>query len=107
MSDEERKILEFILNTNITVESGYSYIQLLDFLKYLKYFYKELLQNRELYIREISVLKKNNKKLDDSVKLIDAKLSKRNMEFDNLCAKITRKLSLKERFLGKIILDIS
>lgn len=107
MSDEERKILEFILNTKITVDSGYSYIQLLEFLEYIKYFYKEILENRELYIRELQQERKKNKDLEEINKQIDIRLSKKNTEFQNLCDKISRKLTLKERLTGKIELDLS
>jgi hypothetical protein len=107
MSDDERKILEFILNTNISIESGYSYVQILEFLEYLKYFYKDLLENRELYKRELQQQMKKNKNLEEEVEQISIRLSKKSKEFQNLCDKIARKLSLKERLTGRINIDLT
>ena len=73
MSDEERKILDFLLNTDFNVDSGFSYTQLINFLNHHKNYYKALLDNRELYKYELD---KSNKTILDLERIIKTEQEK-------------------------------
>lgn len=101
MSDEERKILDFLLNTDFNIESGFSYTQLINFLNDHKKYYKALLDNRELYKYELDKANKTILDLESIIKVEEEKLEKKNEQFKNLINATVRKLTLKERLFGR------
>lgn len=101
MNDEERKILEFLLNCDFKVDSGFSYTQLVNFLNDYKTFYKILLDNRERYKYEFERSNKTIIELEDRLKEIENSTKRKDEQFQNLLKVVSRKLSWKERFFGR------
>ena len=101
MNDEERKILEFLLNSDFKVDSGFSYTQLVNFLNDYKMFYKMLLENRERYKYEFERSNKTIIQLEDKLKEIKSNAKRKDEQFQNLLRVVSRKLSWKERIFGR------
>ena len=64
MTTEERKILDYLMKVDITIEHGISYIQLIEYLKFMKFSYKQMLESNQ-YLKNVitSIENKSKKKL--------------------------------------------
>lgn len=101
MNDEERKILEFLLNTDFNVESGFSYTQLINFLNDYRKLYKMLLENRELYKYELEKMNKIIVELQKKEEKSKTVLERKEEQIQNLLKLVSRKLTWSERFFGR------
>ena len=101
MNKNDLKI-EQLLNNKFVVESGYSYSELLTFLKAFQSYYIDCCMINENYKKELLMLNKNNLELGKNMITLEQK--NKNVEKENiiLTSKISRKLSIWERISGRI-----
>ena len=102
---DERKIKDFLLTNNFDISKGYSYNELLNFIKAYKGIFIACYDAKERYKREIIQKDKTKEDYDNRIK----ELTEQNKKLQNLnnilTNNISRKLTLKERLFGRFIWD--
>lgn len=94
--------LHFLINAEFTVERGYSYGELLNFLKTFQVYYRECYIKRDQFEQELNY--KNTTLVDESNRMLNAEklLQEKIKENTFLFEKISRKLTFWERVTGRI-----
>ena len=101
MDIDKRKILDFLLTTDFVSTQGYSYNELITFLNAYKGFFRECYDTKEQLKKEI--YQKDRTFSDYETRIVELEKRMENVRRENeiLTNKISRKLSLKERLLGR------
>ena len=101
MSTNKREMLDFLLSAVFDIKQGFSYNNLLEMLNSYKTFYSECYTLKERYRKDLLLKNKTITDLECRIKeLDDIKIEKDNI--NNILSKqITKKLTWKERFIGK------
>ena len=101
MTTDERKILDFLLSADFDVKKGYSYTELIKFLKAYKQFFIECYNAKENFRKELIQKDKTNGFYDNRIKELLEQIERYKSENEILTRMISRKLTFKERLLGK------
>lgn len=99
---DRRRMLDFLLTTKFDVTQGYSYVSLIGFLNTMSEHFKACYDTKERISREFYLKDRIIKEQDDTIKELQKRLENVKRENEILTSKISRKLTLKERLLGKI-----
>ena len=100
--NEQKKILDFLLTADFKIENSYSYTELLLFLKYYKDYYRQIYNSNQDLRGDIKRIEKIIYNLESKIGEKDKKLAIFEKLLENLKKIVTRKLTWKERLLGKI-----
>ncbi len=101
MNTDERKILDFLLSADFNVKKGYSYTELITFLNAYKQYFVECYNNKEKLRKELLLKDKTNTFYDNRIEELLEQVERLKSENEILTKMISRKLTFKERFLGK------
>lgn len=100
----EQDIKDFLLKTEFKIESGFSYSELLGYLNNFKYLYRETFEEKRKLRRELELKENVISKIIDEIEHTEYNLAHKNKQVSNLYARLNKKLTIKERLKGKIIL---
>lgn len=101
MNTDERKILDFLLSADFNDKKGYSYNELLSFLNAYKQFFVECYNNKENLRKELSKKDTTKDFYDNRIKELLEQVSRVRKENEILTRMVSRKLTLKERLMGR------
>ena len=101
MDVDKRKILDFLLTSDFDVTNGYSYNDLINFLNAYKGFFRECYDQKEYLKKEKFRKDETFTVYDTTIKELEEKIEYLKKDNTFLTNKISRKLSLKERILGR------
>jgi hypothetical protein len=101
MDIDKRKILDFLLTTNFNMSQGYSYSELITFLNAYKGFFVDSYNKKEQLKKEL--YKKGTTFSDYETRIVELEKKMEEVRNENelLTKIISRKLTLRERLLGK------
>ena len=102
MTRDETEMLDFLLAADFTAAHGYSYVQLLGFLKRYKHFYAQLYDNYYYMVRQERVRVDALAKLEARIADLEEIILRKNKQITNLQGELTRNLTWRERFSGKL-----
>lgn len=100
----DNKGINFLLNEQFVIERGYSYIEILNYLKSFQYYYRECYRRAETIEQEFISKNKTIKELENRIVYLENKVKEKEKETDYLYNKLNKNLSLWERIKGRIII---
>lgn len=101
MEDKEN-LLPFLLNADFKKDYGYSYTELLRFLKAYQFYYKKIYQNNDWFKQELMQRDKVLAELNTKISKLEERLNSQDKHISVLTSYVNKKLSFWERITGKI-----
>ncbi len=98
----DKEKINYLLNIDFNNNSGYSYTELLDFLKCYRSYYRNVLENYEWFKSELNSRDEILKNLNYRVKDLEEKTRFQSMQITSLKSCLIRKLTFWERISGKV-----
>jgi predicted RNase H-like nuclease (RuvC/YqgF family) len=99
--NNNHQMLEFLLTADFNKDSGYSYIELVEYLNHYKYNYRLQDIDRSNVKRELEESEKEVKQLQHRMKILESRIEVQDNQIKNLKTTLTRKLTFWERITGK------
>lgn len=96
--------IHLLLNVDFSTERGFSYIELLNFLKTFQSYYRDMYLKAEFLEKDYSNKEKMLNELTEKINDVQNLLKEKEEENMYLYTKIVRKLSFWERLTGKIVI---
>lgn len=100
----ENRGINFLLNEQFIIERGYSYIEILNYLKSFQYYYRECYRRAETIEQEFILKNKTIKDLENRIVYLENRIKDKENETEILYNKINKNLSFWERVKGRIII---
>ena len=97
-----KSTLHFLINVEFDISRGYSYIELLSFLKTFQGYFRDCYRNKEYCEQELIFKNKTLLEIESRMIELEKKLIDKNKESETLYSKINRKLTIWERISGRI-----
>jgi hypothetical protein len=94
--------LHFLINADFTPERGYSYGELITFLKTFQTYYRECYIKKDQYEQELKFKNKTFELVETKIINIEKLLKEKEKENNFLITKVDRKLTFWERITGKL-----
>lgn len=106
MTERDKRALDFLLSADFSPINGHSYGELLDYLRQFKYYYSIIYDDRREMKRTIELSIEEIARLNNKIEMLEKTIEKRDYQNRNLKEELGRKLTWKERLLGKLILKL-
>ena len=94
--------LHFLMNTDFSYERGYSYGELINYLKTYQLYYRECYANKDKFEQELLFKNKTFDQSENRILNLEKLLKEKENDIGFLMSKISRKLTFWERVTGKI-----
>ncbi len=101
MNKNKEGILDFLLTADFKSHYGYSYPELIEFLNYYQFYYRQIQENNSWIKHELHHRDKILKELNIKIESLEKKIDFQNTQISFLKSHLTKKLSIWERITGR------
>ena len=102
MTERDTRWLDFLIAADFEPVNGYSYPELLEFLRQYKRFYSLLYDDKLSLMRQANLFDKEVLRLETRIAELEKTVERKGSQVENLSTFLTKKLTWKERLTGKI-----